>query len=94
MNISIRSLDNRPRPWFEEDPDSGKLWYTEIMKVNAKRNLDGIHHYVWKRYMRNYVGEFCYLTNRRYSGYQKLEQMFALFVSKAWNLPYIVEASD
>jgi transposase-like protein len=94
MNIRIRSLDNRPRPWFKDDPDSGKLWYTEIMKVNAKRNLDGIHHYVWKRYMRNYVGEFCYLTNRRYSGFQKLEQMFALFVSKAWNLPYIVEASD
>ena len=94
MNICIRSLDNRPRPWFEDDPDSGKLWYTEIMKVNAKRNLDGIHHYVWKRYMRNYVGEFCYLTNRRYSGFEKLEQMFALFVSKAWNLPYIVEASD
>jgi hypothetical protein len=44
--------------------------------------------------MRNYVGEFCYLTNRRYSGFEKLEQMFALFVSKAWNLPYIVEASD
>jgi hypothetical protein len=49
---------------------------------------------VSSRYLRNYLGEFCYLTNRRYSGKQKIEQMFGLFVSKAWNLPYIVEASD
>ncbi len=72
----------------------GRLRYTEIMIVNARRNLEGIHHYVSSRYLRNYLGEFCYLTNRRYSGNQKVEQMFGLFVSKAWNLPYIVEASD
>jgi hypothetical protein len=94
MNIRIRSADNRPRPWFTDDPDIGKLRFTEIMKVNAKRNLIGIHHHVGARYLRNYLGEFCYLTNRRYSGLQKIEQMFALFVSKAWNLPYIVDASD
>jgi len=94
MNIRIRSIDNRPRPWFMDDPDMGKLRFTEIMKVNAKRNLAGIHHYVGSRYLRNYLGEFCYLTNRRYSGKQKIEQMFALFVSKPWNLPYIVDASD
>jgi hypothetical protein len=94
MNIRIRSLDNRPRPWFEDDPYMGRLRYTEIMKVNARRNLEGIHHYVSSRYLRNYLGEFCYLTNRRYSGNQKVEQMFGLFVSKAWNLPYIVDASD
>jgi hypothetical protein len=58
------------------------------------RNLEGIHHFVSARYLRNYLGEFCYLTNRRYSGKQKIEQMFGLFVSKAWNLPYIVDASD
>jgi hypothetical protein len=72
----------------------GRLRYTEIMKVNARRNLEGIHHFVSSRYLRNYLGEFCYLTNRRYSGNQKIEQMFGLFVSKAWNLPYIVDASD
>jgi hypothetical protein len=94
MNIRIRSLDNRPRPWFKDDSGSGKLRFTEIMKVNAKRNLDSIHHYVWSRYMRNYLGEYCFLTNLRYSGFQKIEQMFALFVSKPWNLPYIVDASD
>jgi hypothetical protein len=94
MNIRIRSIDNRPRPWFMDDPDMDKLRYTEIMKVNARRNLVGIHHYVGSRYLRNYLGEFCYLTNRRYSGNQKIEQMFALFVSKPWNLPYLVDASD
>jgi hypothetical protein len=94
QNIRIRSIDNRPRPWFAVDPLKGRLGYTDIMVVNAKRNLDGIHHYVSKRYLRNYLGEFCYLTNRRYSGEQKLEQMMALFVSKPWNLPYIVQASD
>ena len=94
MNIRIRSMDNRPRPWYPEDPDKGRLWFTAIMSVNAKRNLVGIHHYVGSRYLRNYLGEFCYLTNRRYSGMKKIEQMFGLFVSKPWNLPYIVEASD
>jgi hypothetical protein len=94
MNIRIRSMDSRQRPWFEDDPYMGHLRYTEIMLVNARRNLIGIHHYVGSRYLRNYLGEFCYLTNRRYSGKQKLEQMFGLFVSKPWNLPYIVAASD
>lgn len=94
QNIRLRSIDNRPRPWFTADPLKGRLGYTEIMVVNAKRNLEGIHHYVSKRYLRNYLGEFCYLTNRRYSGEQKLEQMMALFVSKPWNLPYIVQTSD
>jgi hypothetical protein len=94
MNIRIRSMDNRQRSWFEDDPYMGNLRYTEIMLVNARRNLIGIHHYVGSRYLRNYLGEFCYLTNRRYSGKQKLEQMFGLFVSKPWNLPYIVAASD
>jgi hypothetical protein len=94
MNIRIRSIDNRPRPWFNDDSDKGKLRFTEIMKVNARRNIIGIHHYVGSRYLRNYLGEFCYLTNRRYSGKQKIEHMFALFVRKPWNLPYIVDASD
>lgn len=94
MNIRIRSIDNRLRPWFEDDPDTGRLRYTEIMIINARRNIVGIHHYVGSRYLRNNLGEFCYLTNRRYAGKQKIEQMFALFVSKAWNLPYIVDASD
>jgi hypothetical protein len=94
MNIRIRSADNRLRPWFADDAGMGKLGYTEIMKVNAKRNLIGIHHHVGVRYLRNYLGEFCFLTNLRYSGSQKIEQMFALFVSKPWNLPYIVDASD
>ena len=94
MNIRIRSIDNRLRPWFVDDPDTGRLRYTEIMIINAIRNIIGIHHYVGSRYLRNYLGEFCYLTNRRYAGKQKIEQMFALFVSKPWNLPYIVDASD
>jgi len=94
MNIRIRSVDHRPRPWFKDDPDMGKVRFTEIMIVNARKNLEGIHHYVSWRYIRNYLGEYCYLTNRRYSGWQKIEQMFELFVSKAWNLPYIVDASD
>lgn len=94
MNIRIRSIDRRPRPWFENDADKGKLGFTEIMVVNAKRSLVGIHHHVSKRYLRNYLGEYCYLTNRRYSGEEKIEQMFGLFVSKPWNLPYIVHASD
>jgi hypothetical protein len=94
MNIRIRSQDNRPRPWFGCDSDIGNLTYTKIMAVNARRSLDGIHHYVSRRYLRNYIGEFCFLTNRRYAGENKLEQMFDLFLSKPWNLPYIVAPFD
>ena len=70
MNIRIRSIDHRPRPWFKDDPYIGKLRFTEIMIVNARRNLVGIHHYVSSRYLRNYLVELCFLTNRRYSGFQ------------------------
>lgn len=94
MNIRIRSKELRPQPWFINDPERGKLRYIQIMLVNARRSLVGIHHYVSARYLRNYLGEFCYLTNRRYSREEKLEHLFRLFVSKAWNLPYIVDASD
>lgn len=95
MNICIRSLDNnRPRPWLPDDPYKGYVRFTEIMVVNAKRNLEGIHHFVSQRYLPNYIGEYCYLTNRRYSREEKLEHLFRLFVSKAWNLPYLVHASD
>jgi hypothetical protein len=94
MNIRIRSVDRRPRPWFPVDNEKSKLRFTKIMVVNAKRNLVGIHHYVSQRYLRNYLGEFCYLTNRRYSREEKIEHLFRLFVSKPWNLPYIVQASD
>ena len=94
MNILIRSLDKRPRPWLPDDPYKGHLRFTGIMVVNAKRNLEGIHHFVSQRYMPNYVGEYCYLTNRRYSREEKIEHLFRLFVSKAWNLPYIVHAPD
>jgi hypothetical protein len=94
MNILIRSIDKRPRPWLPDDPHIGHLRFTSIMVVNAKRNLEGIHHFVSQRYMRNYIGEYCYLTNRRYSREEKIEHLFRLFVSKAWNLPYLVHASD
>jgi len=94
MNIHIRSLDKRPRPWLPDDPHKGRMRFTGIMVVNAKRNLEGIHHFVSQRYMPNYIGEYCYLTNRRYSREEKIEHLFRLFVSKAWNLPYIVHAPD
>lgn len=94
MNIRKRSMVNRPRPWIPNDPQMGRLRYTGIMVVNAKRNLEGIHHFVSERYMPNYIGEYCYLTNRRYSREEKIEHLFRLFVSKAWNLPYLVHAPD
>ena len=94
MNILIRSLARRPRPWLPDDPYKGHLRFTAIMVVNAKRNLEGIHHFVSERYLHNYIGEYCYLTNRRYSREEKIEHLFRLFVSKAWNLPYIVHAPD
>ena len=59
------------------------------MISNAKRNLLGIYHSVKQDYLQNYLNEYCYMTNRRYLGEEKLDRLLALCVSKPWYLPYV-----
>lgn len=43
------------------------LPWVHIMISNAKRKLLGIHHHVDNSYLQNYLNEFCYKVNNRYS---------------------------
>ena len=65
------------------------LPWVHIMISNAKRNLLGIYHSVKQDYLQNYLNEYCYMTNRRYLGEEKLDRLLALCVSKPWYLPYV-----
>ena len=47
--------------------EAGKvLPWVHTMISNAKRTLLGAHHMVLKKYVQNYLDEFCYKVNRRY----------------------------
>lgn len=68
---------------------SKHLPWVHIMISNAKRNLLGIYHSVKEEYLQNYLDEFCYMTNRRYFGDDKLERLLILAVDKPWYMPYV-----
>lgn len=52
---------------------------------NAKRIFDGIHHNnANKKYVQNYLNEFCYKFNRRYFGEGLFERAFNLGISYTW----------
>lgn len=65
------------------------LPWVHILISNAKRNLLGIYHSVKSDYLQNYLSEYCYMTNRRYLGTQKLQNLLDLSVSKPWHLEYV-----
>lgn len=50
---------------------------------NVKRQLLDIHHFVTARFMQNYLSEFCYKQNRRYSK-QGIFERLAVAVSMNW----------
>ena len=53
------------------------------MISNAKRNFLGIHHSMKKEYLQNYLNEFCYKTNRRYSN-NLFDRLMIASVEDAW----------
>ena len=58
-----------------------KLPYVHTIISNAKRMTSGIHHSVFKKYLQNYLNEFCYKLNRR--NFQR--DMFDGFVKASVN---------
>lgn len=69
-------------PQKEKPKDTVKaLPWVHIMLVNSKRTLLGVHHMVSKKYVQNYLDEFCYKTNRRYFGEKLFEQLLIACVS-------------
>jgi hypothetical protein len=65
------------------------LPWVHIMISNAKRNILGIYHSVKEDYLQNYLNEFCYMTNRRYFGENKLDRLLILAVNKPWYQGYV-----
>jgi len=57
------------------------LPWVHTMISNAKRTLLGIHHMVSKKYMQDYLDEFCYKVNRRYYGENLFDRLLIASVS-------------
>lgn len=67
--ISQPGGDEKPLPWVH------------TMISNAKRSLLGVHHMVSKKYIQNYLDEFCYKVNRRYFGEKLFDRLLIACVS-------------
>jgi len=57
------------------------LPWVHTMISNAKRSLLGVHHMVSKKYIQNYLDEFCYKVNRRYYGEKLFDRLLIACVS-------------
>ncbi len=61
---------------------AGKILpWVHTMISNAKRTLLGIHHMVSKKYMQDYLDEFCYKVNRRYLRERLFDSLLVACVS-------------
>lgn len=62
------------------------LPWVHTMISNAKRTLLGIHHMISKKYMQDYLDEFCYKVNRRYFGEYLFDRLLVACVSCNYKL--------
>lgn len=62
------------------------LPWVHTMISNAKRTLLGIHHMISKKYMQDYLDEFCYKVNRRYFGEHLFDRLLVACVSHNYKL--------
>lgn len=58
--------------------------WVHTMISNAKRNLLGINHMTSKKYLQNYLNEFCYKVNRRYFGDNLFDRLLIASVANTW----------
>lgn len=59
--------------------------WVHTMISNAKRNFIGIYHMTSKKYLQNYLNEFCYKVNRRYFGDKLFDRLLLASVTSKWN---------
>lgn len=62
------------------------LPWVHTMISNAKRSLLGVHHMVSKKYMQDYLDEFCYKVNRRYFGENLFDRLLIACVSNNYKI--------
>lgn len=67
-----------------EEPEKMLTWVHTIIS-NAKRSLLGVHHMVSKKYLQNYLDEFCYKANRRYYGEKLFDRLLIACASVNYN---------
>jgi transposase-like protein len=67
----------------KEKLESAFPWI-HTMISNAKRNLLGINHMTSKKYLQNYLNEFCYKFNRRYFGDMLFDRLLLASVVNTW----------
>ena len=51
---------------------------------NAKKICMGVHHSIRRKYMQNYLNEFCYKFNRRYFGDKLFDRLMIASVEAPW----------
>jgi len=51
------------------------LRWVHIAISNARRTFNGIFHHMKKKYLQNYLDEFCYKLNRRYFGLRLFDRL-------------------
>jgi hypothetical protein len=61
-----------------------KLPWVHTMISNAKRQLVGVHHSIGKKYLQNYLNEFCYKLNRRTFHTDLFDRVMQAGVSDTW----------
>jgi transposase-like protein len=59
--------------------------WVHTMISNAKRNLLGINHMTSRKYLQNYLNEFCYKVNRRYFEDKLFDRLLFASVTNTWN---------
>lgn len=57
------------------------LKWVHVTISNAKRNLLGVYHVIDRKYLQNYLNEFCYRLNRRYFGENLFDRMVIAIVA-------------
>ena len=62
------------------------LPWVHTMISNAKRSLLGVHHMISKKYMQDYLDEFCYKVNRRYFGENMFDRLLIACVSENYKI--------
>jgi hypothetical protein len=60
------------------------LPWVHIAISNAKKICLGVHHSINRKYMQNYLNEYCYKFNRRYFGDKLFDRLMVASVEAPW----------
>lgn len=65
--VDLKSLVDVHVSFKSSQKNIDELKWVHVAIANAKRNLLGIYHVIKEKYLQNYLDEFCFRLNRRYS---------------------------